>query len=176
MVREWLDGLQADLTLNRPVDPDIIRWLSTTYRAYHQDDIESDHPNRASPVDSREGDDQLAQLTVGWWSRHISLPRIRSPGRRIVAFLRQSRGRNAANDLHTDIVSRDTSESVNSIASQLDEGYESSYASQVAGESAFSIQQQLWVMRERTQETERGRQSRGLRYWCSKAKARTQGV
>ena len=93
MVPEWLDvvnrpGLQADLTLKRPVDPYINRWLSTVYRAYHPDNPESDHPNRAYPVDRREGDNQLAQLTVGWWVRHIPLPRIRISGRRIVALLR----------------------------------------------------------------------------------------
>ena len=93
MVPEWLDvvdrpGLQTDLTLNRPVDPYIILWLSTVYRAYHPDDPKSDHPNRAYPVDRREGDNQLAQLTVGWWVRHIPLPRIRISGRRIVALLR----------------------------------------------------------------------------------------
>ena len=42
---------------------------------------------------------------------------------------------------------------IDSIASQLDEGYESSFVSQLAGESASSIQQQLALFRERIQET-----------------------
>ena len=180
MVREWLEGverpsLRADLTLTRPVDPNIIRWLSTVYCAYHEDGIESDHPNRALPVERHEDYEQM-QLTVNWWSCHHYLkPRIRILGSRVVVLLRYPLGRKAIGDLYTDVVSRDISESVGSVISQGDEGYESSFISQVVGASAFSIQKGLRLLRERTQEIERAHQRqhqrKGLRYWWRKARA-----